>query len=225
MTDEHINLTENGVQKARSLHRKPPQERFVISDLRKVRGRPWNGRAENMKARMVTQQDQGPSGHRRVYLTTKVAARLGATPGCGGCVGLGRHTEACRVRLEKALADERERVQVQSERESDRSLSLPLSPRNQHRRHSKIQRLHHAVLLRRCRAKEVRELDQFEVKMEVVESEMRVTPSKKILVKMGGNPIGSKQRRLCVTEVNTGESRSDTFAATPPLKFVRLILS
>ena len=31
--------------------------------------------------------------------------------------------------------------------------------------------------------------------------------------------------RWCATEVNTGESRSDTFAATPPLKFVRLILS
>ena len=30
--------------------------------------------------------------------------------------------------------------------------------------------------------------------------------------------------RLCATEVNTGESRSDTFAATPPLKFVRLEL-
>ena len=31
--------------------------------------------------------------------------------------------------------------------------------------------------------------------------------------------------QLCATEENTGESRSDTFAATPPLKFVRLILS
>ena len=31
--------------------------------------------------------------------------------------------------------------------------------------------------------------------------------------------------RLCATEVNTGEPRSDTFAATHPLKFVRLILS
>ena len=28
MTDEHIILTENGVQKARSLHRVPPEERF-----------------------------------------------------------------------------------------------------------------------------------------------------------------------------------------------------
>ena len=55
----------------------------------------------------MTQQDQGPSGHRRVYLTTKVVAKHGATLGCSGCVGLGPHTDACRVRLEKALADGR----------------------------------------------------------------------------------------------------------------------
>ena len=34
--------------------------------------------------------------------------------------------------------------------------------------------------VRKGRAKEVRELDEFEVKMEVDESEMRVTPGKKI---------------------------------------------
>ena len=50
MTDEHILLTEKGVQKARSLHRVPPGERFVISELKKVRGLPWNSRAENLKA-------------------------------------------------------------------------------------------------------------------------------------------------------------------------------
>ena len=66
----------------------------MISELKKVRGLPWNGRAENLKATIVTQQDQGPSGHRRVYLTIRVVARHGATPGC-------------RVRLEKALAEER----------------------------------------------------------------------------------------------------------------------
>ena len=130
MTDEHIILTENGVQKARSLHRVPPEERYVISELKKVRGLPWNGRAECLKATIVTQQDQGPSGHRRVYLTTRVVARHGATPGCSGCVGLGPHTEACRVRLEKALADER---QILLEHQLDQSLSLLPSPKNQHR--------------------------------------------------------------------------------------------
>ena len=79
MTDEHLILTEKGVQKARSLHRVPPKERTVISELEKVRGLLWNGRAENLKATIVTQQDQGPSGRRRVYLTTRVAARHGAT--------------------------------------------------------------------------------------------------------------------------------------------------
>ena len=105
MTDEHIILTENGSRKQERCT--ACHLRFVISDLRKVPELPWNGRAKNLKATIVTQQDQGPAGHRRLYLTTKVVARLGATPGCSGCVGLGPHTEACRARLEKALADEK----------------------------------------------------------------------------------------------------------------------
>ena len=146
MTDEHIILKENGVQKARSLHRVPPEERFVISELKKVRGLPWNGRAENLKATIVTQQDQGPSGHRRVYLTTKVVVRHGASPGCSGCVGLGPQTEKHVECDWKRRWLTRERVQVQSERESDRSLSLPLSVSSQHRRHSRSQRCRHQTL-------------------------------------------------------------------------------
>ena len=46
--------------------RLPSEERFVISEIKQVRGLPWNGRAENLKATIVTQQEQGPSGHRRV---------------------------------------------------------------------------------------------------------------------------------------------------------------
>ena len=83
--------------------------------------------------------------------------------------------------------------------------------------------------VRKGRAKEVRELDEFEVKMEVHESEMRSTPGKKVWskwVETRKDPNSPAIRcRLCATAVNTGESRSDTFAATQPLKFVRLILS
>ena len=75
--------------------------------------------------------------------------------------------------------------------------------------------------VRKGRAKEVRELDEFEVKMEVVEeSEMRATPGKKIWskwVETRKDPNSSAIRcRWCATEVNTGESRSDTSAAIPP---------
>ena len=83
--------------------------------------------------------------------------------------------------------------------------------------------------VRMGRAKEVRKLDEFEVKMEIDDSEMRVTPGKKIWskwVETRKDPNSPAIRcRLCATEVNTGEPRSDTFAATPPLKFVRRILS
>ena len=73
--------------------------------------------------------------------------------------------------------------------------------------------------VRKGRAKEVRELDEFEVKMEVDESEMRVTPGKKIWskwVETRKDPNSPAIRcRFCATEVNTGEPRSDTFAAHP----------
>ena len=91
MTDEKIILTENGVQKSRSLHRVPPEERFVICELKKVRGLPWNGRPEILKATIVTQQDQDPSGHRHVYLTTRVQ-RLAAV-----AVSVWDHTQKHRA--------------------------------------------------------------------------------------------------------------------------------
>ena len=81
--------------------------------------------------------------------------------------------------------------------------------------------------VRKGRAKEMRELEEF--KMEVDESEMLTTPGKKIWSKWVETRKGpnspAKRCRLCATEVNTSEPRSDTFAATPPWKFVRLILS
>ena len=83
--------------------------------------------------------------------------------------------------------------------------------------------------VRMARAKEVRELGEFGAKMEVDESEMRVTPGKQIWskwVETRKDPNSPTTRcRWCATEVNTSEPRSDTFAATPLLKFVRLILS
>ena len=139
MTDEHISLTENGVQKARSLHRVPPEERFVISELKKVRGLLWNGRAENLKATIVTQQDQGPSGHRRVYLTTRVVARHGATWLQWLC-RFGTTHRSLPSAIGKRHWPMRE--QILWKRQLDRTLSLPPSPKNQHRRHSRSQRLH-----------------------------------------------------------------------------------
>ena len=47
--------------------------------------------------------------------------------------------------------------------------------------------------MRKRKAKEVLELEEFEVKMKVVKSEARMTPGKKGVATMGGNMKGSKQ--------------------------------
>ena len=87
MTDECILPTVNGVQKAKSLHRVTPKEKFLINELEEARKFPWIDVAENLKSAIVTHQDQGSSGHRRVRLTIEIVMRIGATPGCSGCAG------------------------------------------------------------------------------------------------------------------------------------------
>ena len=98
----------HGVQKAKSLHRVTPKEKFLISELEKARKVPWNDVAENLKSAIETHQDQGPSGHRRMRLTIEIVMRIGATPGCNGFAGSRSHTEACRVRSRRTLADSKE---------------------------------------------------------------------------------------------------------------------
>ena len=68
MTDEHTIFSENGVHKARSLHRVPPEERFVVSELKKVRGLLWNGRAENL----FEGNDCDATGPRPIWTSTCV---------------------------------------------------------------------------------------------------------------------------------------------------------
>ena len=126
MTDEHIVLTVDGVREARSVHRLPREERCVTSELTKIRGLPWNGTAETLQAPIVTQQDQGPSGHRRTYLMSKIVARYGASPGCTGCMGLAPQTErSAQSESEKALADDK--AKLSTAREEPKPADTPVT--------------------------------------------------------------------------------------------------
>ena len=108
MTDECIVLTENGVQKAKSVHHVTPKEKFFISELEEAREFPWNNVAENLKSAIETRRDQGSSGHRRMHLTIEIVLRIGATHGCSGCAGSRSHTGACQVRSRRTLVDAKE---------------------------------------------------------------------------------------------------------------------
>ncbi|CAK0840370.1 unnamed protein product, partial [Prorocentrum cordatum] len=380
LTDEHLVLTVDGVKKARSVHRLPVDERYVKEELAKVKGLPWNGTASDLKAPIVSQQDQGPSGHRRLYLTRAIVQKYGPTPGCSGCAGLGPHTEVCRARLEKMVADaaagprgiavgtplaarpdpgppagaaepssaasgdaprtpaggdgsggvaaenmEVDRADASTQRGRPAAVAFPqeaperptakvrsqppvaipavggagtvvvsesearsstddvmigglhvidgvdvvamLIPEEDEWRlaamddgnfetttddsqsdmigevnyedpasaegivayDSRTGEQLDSEEVRKGRSKELRDLAEFEVKVEVDESEMISKPGKKIWskwVETRKDPNSAEVRsRLVATEINTGEVRTDCFAATPPLKFVRLILA
>ena len=121
MTDECIIPTENGIQKAKSLHRVTPKEKLLISELEKAREFPWNDVAENLKSVIETRQDQDSSGHRRMRLTIEIVMRIGATPGCSGCAGSRSHTEAIGCdREESWLTRKKARIRERSEQELDR---------------------------------------------------------------------------------------------------------
>ena len=100
----------------------------------------------------MTQQDQGPSGHRRVYLNSRSWQGLEQRLAAVAVSALDRTQKDVECDWERHRLTKK-RVQVRSERESDRSQHPPLSLNNQHWRHNKSQRLHHPVLL--CRSRHI----------------------------------------------------------------------
>ena len=118
MTDECIVLTENGVQKAKSLHRVTPKEKFLISDLEKARESPWNDAAENLKSAIERHQGQDSSGRRRMRLTIEIVMRIGGTPAAVPDRDLTRKHVGCD-REEQWLMRKKARVRERSEQELD----------------------------------------------------------------------------------------------------------
>ena len=141
MADEHIILTGNGVQKARSLHRVPPEERFVISELKKVRGFLWNWQGGKLES-----DDRDETGPRPNWTPTCLLDDLRSLR------GMVQRVAALHRSLPSAIGKGHwpTREQILSKRQLDPSPSLPPIPKNQHRRHTRSQRLHHPILPRRC---------------------------------------------------------------------------
>ena len=101
-TDEHLLGTAAGRETARTVTRRPEGKRWSQHLFAQVVCTPWEPKAS------LSPQPQLP---RQRYITKAIVERLGATPGCAACAGLGGpHTHNCRARLEKILAEEDERA-------------------------------------------------------------------------------------------------------------------
>ena len=124
-SDEHILLTPTGVQKARSVHRKPEAEKWDSVFFGQAKGSPWNPAA--VAAREVL--SAGPmmiQRERRMYITKAMILEHGITKGCDSCLGIGtKHSGKCRARFEEMYGftmpteaprekDKKEKVQEQT---------------------------------------------------------------------------------------------------------------
>ena len=119
-------LTEHGAVKARSFKRLPESDRFVASELEKLKGLPWNLNssleAERLDRPLVAGPDaQGipilpvPTGmpplppkiqERRMYVSSADVRKYGGSEGCQACTQVytwGRtnvpHSDACRRKI------------------------------------------------------------------------------------------------------------------------------
>ena len=100
-SDEHTLLTPTGVQKARSVHRKPEAEKWDPAFFGQAKGSPWNPAA--VAAREVL--SAGPmmiQREWRTYTTKAMILEHGIAKGCGRCLGIGaKHSDECRARFEE----------------------------------------------------------------------------------------------------------------------------
>lgn len=136
-TNEVLMMTKEGVERARTVRRMEPSERWNLADWDELRGVPWNlvpapGHRGQVRPVIVQVPDGAPPVPpaaaaaeglglpRRLYIRRDDVIKYGATLGCPGCEAVlagaqpKGHTEVCRERITKAMdADEGGRKRIE----------------------------------------------------------------------------------------------------------------
>ena len=140
-TEEYLVGNKDGVFKARTVRRKPPESRWDFKQVSEVMGTPWKpyNFSDDDKLRIrvpgvtdstdTVERQPMPEGlpPKRVRIERRDLERLGYTPACPGCYNAkhGRahrpHTQFCRDRVQQAMGTDpelRKRVDAVTEREN-----------------------------------------------------------------------------------------------------------
>ena len=138
-SNEHILGTPEGIKTARTVKRRPMNERWNKEEIDAFRGKPWCWKPEKEEAPVQMEEPEVapptmPEGHqeavRRVHIRGHHVRAHGPTRGCDGCMAAmnrrkaRNHTEPCRNRFMKifeATPEGRERIEKVEERKANRS--------------------------------------------------------------------------------------------------------
>ena len=140
-TEEYLVGTKEGVFKARTVRRKPPESRWDFQQVSDVMGTPWKPynftEDDKLRVRLPGMTDSSDPVERqpvaedlppkRVRIERRDLERLGYTPGCPGCYNAKHrrahrpHTQFCRDRIQRAMQSDPElkrRMEAVTEREN-----------------------------------------------------------------------------------------------------------
>ncbi|CAK0873283.1 unnamed protein product, partial [Prorocentrum cordatum] len=134
VSDEHLVAGPTRTTRVRTVRRRPEGERFVLEELDKFAGVPWDMTVEPNQQRLLPPPPPPPvvlpaagpealvppamvgpapptgpggAGLRSTYITRALIDKYGWTPMCPRCVtGMGSHSEECRKRIENELRKE-----------------------------------------------------------------------------------------------------------------------
>ena len=116
-TDEFLLLTPKGAMKTRCVRRLEGDNAWDLQFLNLCVGSPWNATARSTQQKpRIQQKDELESGRRakRVYLRQNIVDKYGRTAGYPGFVGIGQHTEECRARIEQAMVEKGDGIQLET---------------------------------------------------------------------------------------------------------------
>ena len=117
-SDERYIGTSNGVQRCRSIWRRPEAKRWDPSQLEKMKGEPWQPRGTLTMVPGTPATGELPGAvpgtpgrkQRSVYITVDRQIQYGMTDGCPGCHSSDadpkRHNAECKARFEKLITEE-----------------------------------------------------------------------------------------------------------------------
>ncbi|CAK0805504.1 unnamed protein product, partial [Prorocentrum cordatum] len=97
-----MDITSDGVKKAVGFRSLPQSEKWITAGWDSLKGLPWD-----VAPRAAVRREPSSDRERRMYVLKADVERLGATPGCPGCVSIAKHGKVLAGHAHNAVCSKR----------------------------------------------------------------------------------------------------------------------